>query len=285
MGLMSLEDAIAWSRNVVAAKVALNLAPDAPGRVDGAPRGLDAVRVREPNRHRPRRRGRRARPRPGHDDVAGDRPRERSLRAGGRRDPAPARGRVRGDDERRDARRRRTWSGRSTGCPRRPPSRGPAMDASLSPTLVDLMHHVVATVPFYRDRTLIPGYFVGGKTGTAQIWDSRGRRLEVGRLQLLVRRLRRPADRPPGPRHRRPHQRGPPDASGASGQLEMPVMSFELFRRIATDAIAHPGPPPGPPGRGGPGRQGERMTRPAGDAGRRRRRRLRARVPVRHFRS
>ena len=25
------------------------------------------------------------------------------------------------------------------------------------------------------------------------------------------------------------------------GQLEMPVMSFELFRRIATDAITRPG--------------------------------------------
>ena len=33
------------------------------------------------------------------------------------------------------------------------------------------MNHVVTTVPFYRDRTLVPGYDVGGKTGTAQIWD------------------------------------------------------------------------------------------------------------------
>ena len=34
------------------------------------------------------------------------------------------------------------------------------------------MQHVIKRVDFYRSRTLIPGFEVGGKTGTAQIWDS-----------------------------------------------------------------------------------------------------------------
>ncbi len=41
----------------------------------------------------------------------------------------------------------------------------------LSSDLTGLMTHVVTEVDFYRDRTLVPGYLVGGKTGTAQIWD------------------------------------------------------------------------------------------------------------------
>ena len=49
--------------------------------------------------------------------------------------------------------------------------RGQVIDPALSTTLIGMMNHVVTTVPFYRDRTLIPGYDVGGKTGTAQIWD------------------------------------------------------------------------------------------------------------------
>lgn len=118
--------------------------------------------------------------------------------------------------------------------------RGRVMDPALSPVMRDLMHHVLITVPFYRDRTLIPGTYVGGKTGTAQIWDPTirdwkpnkfnysfvgymGRR--VGYPDLVVSVLINEAH--PGVRR--------------ANQLAMPVMSFELFRRIATDAMSIPG--------------------------------------------
>ena len=113
----------------------------------------------------------------------------------------------------------------------------------LSTTLIGMMRHVVTTVPFYRDRTLIRGYDVGGKTGTAQIWDQKLRKgrggwkvdifnysfigyigRETGRPDLVVAvRI----------------EEGTPTVAKV-GQLEMPVMSFELFRRIAHDAITTP---------------------------------------------
>ncbi len=55
-----------------------------------------------------------------------------------------------------------------------PASAGPQVISSeLSDILRQLMIHVVETGPHYAQETLIPGYVVGGKTGTAQIWDSR----------------------------------------------------------------------------------------------------------------
>jgi cell division protein FtsI (penicillin-binding protein 3) len=42
----------------------------------------------------------------------------------------------------------------------------------LSDTLRQLMIHVVDAGPNYAAETLIPNYIVGGKTGTAQIWDN-----------------------------------------------------------------------------------------------------------------
>ncbi len=70
------------------------------------------------------------------------------------------------------------------------------VNAAVAKKVRRLMDHVVDEVPFYRDRTLVPGYHVGGKTGTAQIWDAQGergsRRLEAQPLQLLVRRIHRP---------------------------------------------------------------------------------------------
>jgi cell division protein FtsI/penicillin-binding protein 2 len=109
---------------------------------------------------------------------------------------------------------------------------------SLSEQLIGLMNHVVSSVPLYRDRTLVPGYFVGGKTGTAQIWDptlngGHGAFKQnlfnysfVGFIghdtpQLIV--------------AVRIDQATPTVAR--VGEIELPVMSFELFRRIATNAI------------------------------------------------
>jgi cell division protein FtsI/penicillin-binding protein 2 len=117
------------------------------------------------------------------------------------------------------------------------------IDAGLSRTMVKMMRHVVTEVPFYRDRTLVPGYDVGGKTGTAQIWDSKAndgkgawkRNLfnysfvgfigrQTGSPDLVVAIQ---------------IEEGTPTVARV-GHLEMPVMSFELFRRIATNAITTP---------------------------------------------
>ena len=106
-----------------------------------------------------------------------------------------------------------------------------------------LMDHVVKEVPFYRDRTIVPGYHVGGKTGTAQIWDgkaNKGRGAWKHNLfnYSFVGYIGRKSDTPDLVVAVRIEE-GTPSVARV-GQLEMPVMSFELFRRIATDAITTP---------------------------------------------
>jgi cell division protein FtsI/penicillin-binding protein 2 len=123
-------------------------------------------------------------------------------------------------------------------------SRGTVISASLSQKLTKLMAHVLTEVPFYRDRTLIPGFEVGGKTGTAQIWDSeanggrgawKSNRFNYSFVGYIARQAGRP-DLVVAVRI----EEGSPTTLRV-GQIEMPVMSFELFRRIAHDAVTTPG--------------------------------------------
>jgi cell division protein FtsI/penicillin-binding protein 2 len=123
------------------------------------------------------------------------------------------------------------------------PPKGQVITPALSKTLVGMMNHVVSTVPFYRDRTLIPGYDVGGKTGTAQIWDPKANNGHgAWKVNLFNYSFVGYIARTPGV----PDlivaiqiEEGTPTVLRV-GHIEMPVMSFELFRRIATDGITTP---------------------------------------------
>jgi cell division protein FtsI (penicillin-binding protein 3) len=114
------------------------------------------------------------------------------------------------------------------------------MDRETADTLVAMMNRVVTEVPFYRDRTLIPGYYVGGKTGTAQIWDTKIRDWKTNLFNYsFVGYVGREPGIPELVVAVRINEARPTVAK--VGQLEMPVMSFELFRRIATTSIKTPG--------------------------------------------
>jgi cell division protein FtsI/penicillin-binding protein 2 len=118
------------------------------------------------------------------------------------------------------------------------------MTPALAADLTAIMERVVNVVPFYRARTLIPGYLVGGKTGTAQIWDSKTSSFRtdvynfsfvgfVGRkAPELVVAVRITEGRP---------------IVNVPGDMENAVESFELFRRIATDAMTTLDLPPNRP--------------------------------------
>ena len=120
-----------------------------------------------------------------------------------------------------------------------PIARGRVMSEKLSATLTKLMTHVISEVDFYRSRTLIPGFEVGGKTGTAQIWDNEKKAWKVNLFNYsFIGYVAREPGRPDLVVAVRIEEGTPTVVR--RGHLEMPVMSFELFRRIAHNAINTP---------------------------------------------
>jgi cell division protein FtsI/penicillin-binding protein 2 len=117
---------------------------------------------------------------------------------------------------------------------------GQVMDPSLTPQLQELMNHVLFGTNWYKNDVKGTGYWLGGKTGTAQIWDPKTRRWlpyqqnfsfigfagrKPGHPDLII-AVKIGAARP---------------AIGANGSLILGVKSTELFRRVATDAMGTPG--------------------------------------------
>ena len=116
---------------------------------------------------------------------------------------------------------------------------GQVIPAEQVPTLTRLLNHVVSSVPSYAAGSLIPGYAVGGKTGTAQIWDGANNawRSDVFNFSFIGFI---------GRQYSHPDlivavqiNEGRPTVT--RGGLYLPVRSYELFRRIATDAVQTPG--------------------------------------------
>jgi cell division protein FtsI/penicillin-binding protein 2 len=127
------------------------------------------------------------------------------------------------------------------------------ISANLSASLTGLMEHVVTAVPSYAQATYIPGYYVGGKTGTAQIWDpglNNGKGGWMAKYNYSF--------------YGWVGHSSPDFAVGvviyqgtttkeAQGVLAMPMQSTDLFRRIATDAVVTEKLPPNKDGPTAPG--------------------------------
>ena len=118
------------------------------------------------------------------------------------------------------------------------PSGTQLISAALSGTLTGLMEHVVQSVPSYDQSTYLKNYFVGGKTGTAQIWDPAMNRGQGGWKQNIYNYsfFGWVGQSKPDLSIGVVIYEGTPTKVG-QGVLAMPVQSTALFRRIATDAV------------------------------------------------
>lgn len=228
MGILSVEDIVAWSRNVGAGRMAMSLGPDTASAAGvlydtwarmgfGRPTGVDvagevAGLVRDPS----------VRPWAPLDLVNGSfgqgvavtqlqlaqayaamvnggilvHPHVVKLLAG---DPVP----------------------------QEPGQR--VMSEELSRELTGLLRHVITSVPWHATGTLIDGYDIGGKTGTAQMWDPAAGKYKPHRFNLtFVGFVGRD-----GPRVVIALR----IAETATTVATMPINSHQIFRRLAQDAM------------------------------------------------
>jgi cell division protein FtsI/penicillin-binding protein 2 len=133
---------------------------------------------------------------------------------------------------------------------------------SLSASLTGLMEHVVTAVPSYDQATYIPHYYVGGKTGTAQIWDQSLNRGAGGWMENIYNYSFYGwvgTDSPDLNVGVIIYQ-GTPTKVG-QGILNMPIQSTQLFRRIAHDAVTTEKLPPN---KNGPQSPGTKKTKSLG---------------------
>ena len=121
--------------------------------------------------------------------------------------------------------------------PRPPQER--IISAALSERLISLMRHVVMGVEYYRVKTEVPGYLVGGKTGTAEIWDQslNGGRGAFRQTVFNFSFVGYIGQWQPDVVIAVVIREGHPNIYG-QGSMELPIQSFDLFRRIAQDSVA-----------------------------------------------
>ena len=128
------------------------------------------------------------------------------------------------------------------------------ISTALSASLTALTEHVVTAVPSYAQATFIPNYYVGGKTGTAQIWDQALNKGKGGWMDNIYNYsfYGWVGTNSPDLSIGVVIYQGTPTRVG-QGILDMPIQSTQLFRRIATDAVMTEKMPPSKDGPTAPG--------------------------------
>ncbi len=108
------------------------------------------------------------------------------------------------------------------------------ISASLAGQLQGILHHVTASVPWYAQGSLIPGYQVGGKTGTAQVFDAQKGKYSYNTFNFTF--VGYVGGATPNAVILTHIGEASPKVI-KQGDLELGITSYQLFRRIANDAI------------------------------------------------